>query len=113
MVPREEERDMLTKAHIEQAQSAHAAVGDEHGDMIAAICVLALQALDMQPRPISEAPRDGRWFIAFATALGWEATKCVHFADAYDRLPIHGEFDAWPSAPTHFIPLSSLPQVMP
>jgi hypothetical protein len=47
---------MITREQIEQVQSAHSAVVDEHGDLIAAICTLALQAVDMQPRPTEEAP---------------------------------------------------------
>jgi len=44
----------FTKEQIEQIRSAHAAVGDGYGDEIVALCDLALEALEMRPRPLAE-----------------------------------------------------------
>lgn len=60
-------------------------------------------------REIASAPRDGTWFLACATKPGWRATRIVYFADPYDRLPIHGEGNMWPSPPTHWMPLPAPP----
>ena len=83
----------LTREQVEAIQrdpdSAHPAV-------IFALCTLALERLDMEPRPISEALRDGTLILAFdADNAEWSII--------YAYAP--------PKFYTHFIPLSSLPKV--
>jgi hypothetical protein len=55
----------LTEKDIEQVRDAHAAIGDEHGNLIAAICTLAMNNLKTFLRPIEDAPQDGTDILAF------------------------------------------------
>jgi len=58
---------------------------------------------------IETAPRDGTWFLACATTKGWGATRIVRFRHKDDRLPTNGEGVMWPSPPTHWRLLPTLP----
>lgn len=78
-----------------------------------AVKALALRGLDTEPRPIEEAPKDGtkilawwggRWLITYwvsKSALpGWKY-PAMEPIKVYDK-------STW--KPTHFIPLSALPE---
>lgn len=84
-----------------------------HNIEFAALCTLALQALDMQWRPIEEAPKDGRSFIAASFVhQRIEFISVVEWRNANSD----DEFSCWwdtqaddASGATHFIPPSALP----
>lgn len=69
------------------------------------------QCAKVEWQDIATAPKDGTWFLACATAPGWGATRIVRFKYPDDRLPIHGEGQMWPSAPTHWMPLPEAPAI--
>jgi hypothetical protein len=80
------------------------------------ICTLALQALDMRPRPIAEAPKDGRSVILIdgkgATQGFWmEGVDSDHDTPGFPACWSNMSGDQM--EPSHFIPLSSLPKVQP
>jgi hypothetical protein len=102
----------MNREEIEQVRNAHISVRDEYGDLIAAICTLALERLDMEPRPIAEALKDGtkiwafwggEWFKTYWAKRdkfeGWQMPQGM-VIKAYAP-------ETW--KPTHFLPLSSLP----
>mgnify|MGYP000892861350 CR=1 FL=1 len=104
----------ITREGIEQLQDLFAAelefVGREVHNKIEALCTLALQAEAMQPRPIEEAPKDGTKFLAFQkTSEGWEHYDCWWHIGPKDEQYWMDVSDSEPE-PTHFIPLTSLPE---
>ena len=71
------------------------------------LCDMAFAWLEAQPRPIEEAPNDGRIDLLWSPDAShkWMLGLSVDFGDwmdAYGNVMIDAE-------PTHFIPLSALP----
>ena len=86
------------------------------------LCRMALAWLDMQPRPISEAPTNAEPILIYLPRHERKPWQEVFRAHEYEGGPEfwstpHGPngrgYTILPEAPTHFIPLSSLPQVKP
>ena len=80
-------------------------------DDLSALLALAEQALDIQPRPIAEAKRDGTPVLLKLPVTGkdcWQTGRFVNgvWAISLDKGVLH-YFDA--DRPTHFIPLSGIP----
>jgi hypothetical protein len=80
---------------------------------------LALQAIEMQPRPIAEAvPNTGEPLLLFIPEInkgldGWEVSQLWGDTWWTSGGPNGGsDMDEWNTA-THFIPLSSIPKVAP
>lgn len=83
----------------------------EHAEQELALCTMALAWLDMQPRPISEAPKDGTRLLVFLPDKdGVMIAECTAWPNGWTG--------KWPTEymgysggpPTHFIPLSSFPE---
>ena len=85
-----------------------------------AVKALALRGLDTVPRPIEEAPKDGSVIYAFHRSAK-RFVPCRWEIQLYHKVPrpfwsfIDGfwEFYSRNSQPTHFIPLSALPEPKP
>lgn len=96
-------------------------VDDEHAafwrNRVKAAFALALRGLDTVPRPIEEAPKDGSVIYAFHRSAK-RFVPCRWEIQLYHNVPrpfwsfIDGfwEFYSRDSQPTHFIPLSALPE---
>lgn len=77
-------------------------------DELIALCTLALQAEAMQPRPIEEADEtEGLHILGYDS--GWSE---MHFTNDGWYLANNDPTDHWGRRlfPTHFIPLTSLPE---
>ncbi len=100
---------MLTRekleAHIAAATEKLAEGGGEVVAELLQIYRMALGFLEMQPRPISEAPKDTALLvIEKRSGFPWEIAHFNTYRKAWVR-----NIDGVPiSIPTHFIPLSSL-----
>jgi hypothetical protein len=95
-------------------------------DTTSELCTLALTAIDMRPRPIEEAPKDGAAFLAFGihdtdNGRHWrkgDEWTCILLYDTWREVGMGGgEFvfskdgaKPW-SKPLSFIPLTALPKV--
>jgi hypothetical protein len=74
------------------------------------LCTLALQALDMQPRPIAEAPKDGTFIYGHHTV--WDCWICVAWSNF--SWVEKTKTTRWPpDAVDLFIPISAPPKVQP
>jgi hypothetical protein len=74
------------------------------------ICTLALKALDMQPRPIAEAPKDGTFIYGHHTV--WDCWICVAWSNF--SWVEKTKTTRWPpDAVDLFIPISAPPKVQP
>lgn len=122
---------MLTREQVEKIKTY-----GKWGDDIDALCDMALAWLEVQPRPISEAPKDGTQILAWETPNG-EAhnlvmarfhtlythevdvppEQCPHWWGSGFRIGwndwkgkgLYGRADNIAISPYAFIPLSALP----
>ncbi len=79
-------------------------------DVVSALCDMALGYLDVMPRPIEEAPKDGTFFYGWHRVWNcWIAVKLYENSWIEKTLCTQWPYDAF----THFIPLSSLPKATP
>lgn len=99
----------LTKETIEAWR--HTLCGPDLGtEELDEIFDMALNWLAVQPRPIEDAPNDGTKFLAFQkTSEGWEHYDCWWHQGPKDEQYWMDVSDSEPE-PTHFIPLTSLPE---
>jgi hypothetical protein len=75
---------------------------------VLALCALALQALDMQPRPIADAPRDGS--LIYAWHKIHDCWIAIRFTEKYGWIE-KTLTTIWPEESfTHFVSSSSLPK---
>jgi len=102
--------DLDFNSDTEQFEVDAAFIAAANPVVLKALCTLALQALAMQPRPIEEAPKDGTRFLAFQkTSEGWEHYDCWWHHGPKDEQYWMDASDSEPE-PSHFIPLTSLPE---
>lgn len=117
--------EKLTRAEVEkhletarQYAKANALGSLIDANHLIALCNMALGFLAMQPRPISEAPKDGTHILAFFDD-GITPQTTLHWFGPADLPGLRGggwyvsvqEIDSGRRYhPTHFIPLSSLPE---
>lgn len=83
----------------------------EWSKRVYALCDMALAWLDVQPRPIEEAPKNGtRLLLSGPDKDGGKYTDCSAWPEGWTgKWPV--EYMAYSAGPpTHFIPLSSLPE---
>lgn len=73
-----------------------------------AILTLALEALEMGPRPISEAPKNV-WGIGMVAGVGGSEQMCMLKPEGPAKLASTGQCIFHP---THFVPLSALDGLM-
>ena len=99
---------------IREAASQIAKHGVDDPAIITKLCEMAIGYLAMQPRPISDAPKDGRWLLCWHKnhmdemfTAAWHDRK-GEFCDLPDGDRFDGGFKA-----DYFIPLSSIPKVKP
>ena len=77
-------------------------------EKLTALCNMALGYLNVMPRPIEEAPKDGTFFYGWHRVWNcWIAVKKYENSWIEKTLCTQWPYDAF----THFIPLSSLPKV--
>jgi hypothetical protein len=98
----------ITREEIEAFASS------QDDELLNLICTLAMRTLDMQPRPIADAPTDGSHLLCWHEDFLFEifsAAWCKRkktFCDLPDEDRFEGGFEG---RATHFIPLSALPKV--
>ena len=106
---------MLTKEEVERLANAHAFTSRRGTRFVAIseadysnLCEMAIGYLDVMPRPIEEAPKDGTFFYGWHRVWNcWIAVKKYENSWIEKTLCTQWPYDAF----THFIPLSSLPKV--
>ena len=106
--------EKITRDRIEHWREHLTYIEPLHVEELEALCTLALQALEMQPRPIEEytgsvgpvivyVPKD-RWIDAwYSKANRWWTSDIYGLADKKNEKNFVVE-------PSHFIPLTSLPE---
>jgi hypothetical protein len=103
--------EKLTREQIEEMRDwlhSRLVIHQRHEDFTA-LCDLALAGLAVQPRPIEEAPKDEWLLVLFGKRY---STICVaRFATFRWEGRNGADLAATWGTPTHFIPLSSLPEV--
>lgn len=101
-------KTLLTDDDSELRHSAKQFI--KHDEKELAILTLALVGQAVQPRSIKDAPKDGTKFLAFQkTSEGWEHYDCWWHQGPKDEQYWMDVSDSEPE-PTHFIPLTSLPE---
>lgn len=98
----EVEKHLETARQYAKANALGSLIDSNH---LIALCNMALGFLAMQPRPISEAPKDTALLvIEKGSGFPWEIAHFNTYRKAWVR-----NLDGVPiSIPTHFIPLTSL-----
>jgi hypothetical protein len=122
----EGDHESMSPRQWELALAHHNRDGHLFVDTTSELCTLALTAIDMRPRPIEEAPKDGAAFLAFGihdtdNGRHWrkgDEWTCILLYDTWREVGMGGgEFvfskdgaKPW-SKPLSFIPLTALPKV--